>query len=183
MAEHARCYSCRTDRPLTEFAPDKTKASGRTSICKACDREKAHRTYAAKRGAATKRHVERGAATVLPGLDPVLRRTCSREYRAALRADPCAHCGELAGTLDHITPRSAGGGDSWENLTASCLSCNARKGTNTLLHTLGQLAIETELEPLLAERLRGAGSKKSLSPPLRLPRAAENSLPDRWKAA
>lgn len=45
----------------------------------------------------------------------------------------CQYCGsktfEL--TIDHIIPRSRGGGDSWENLVAACNRCNNRKGNRT----------------------------------------------------
>jgi hypothetical protein len=41
----ARCYKCEENRPLSEFAGDKWKASGRKSICKSCDRAKAKRYY------------------------------------------------------------------------------------------------------------------------------------------
>jgi len=34
-------------------------------------------------------------------------------------------------TLDHVVPRSRGGGSSWENLVASCCPCNNRKGDRT----------------------------------------------------
>lgn len=34
-------------------------------------------------------------------------------------------------TLDHVMPRSRGGGSSWENLVACCHSCNNRKGNRT----------------------------------------------------
>lgn len=32
-----------------------------------------------------------------------------------------------AGHVDHITPRSAGGGDEWENLQGLCVRCHSRK--------------------------------------------------------
>jgi hypothetical protein len=41
----ARCYRCEEFRPVSEFAGDKSKASGRKSICKRCDREKSKRYY------------------------------------------------------------------------------------------------------------------------------------------
>lgn len=31
-------------------------------------------------------------------------------------------------TLDHVTPRSRGGGSTWENLVTSCRKCNNHKG-------------------------------------------------------
>jgi 5-methylcytosine-specific restriction endonuclease McrA len=34
-------------------------------------------------------------------------------------------------TLDHVMPRSRGGGTSWENLVACCHPCNNRKGNRT----------------------------------------------------
>ncbi|BAU66341.1 HNH endonuclease [Stanieria sp. NIES-3757] len=34
-------------------------------------------------------------------------------------------------TLDHVIPRSRGGGDTWENLVAACVRCNVKKGSRT----------------------------------------------------
>lgn len=34
-------------------------------------------------------------------------------------------------TLDHVTPRSRGGGNTWENLVASCYRCNNLKADRT----------------------------------------------------
>jgi len=49
----------------------------------------------------------------------------------------CQYCGERFNTselsLDHIVPRSQGGGSSWVNLVCCCLACNARKGGRTPL--------------------------------------------------
>ena len=42
----------------------------------------------------------------------------------------CSYKGEQL-TLDHIVPRSRGGGDSWENLVAACVRCNVKKGNRT----------------------------------------------------
>lgn len=35
-------------------------------------------------------------------------------------------------TIDHVTPRSKGGTDSWDNVVASCQRCNVKKGDRTL---------------------------------------------------
>lgn len=53
--------------------------------------------------------------------------------RGVLRRDAqrCAYCGGQATTIDHVLPRSRGGGDSWENLVACCLRCNNLKGDRT----------------------------------------------------
>jgi 5-methylcytosine-specific restriction endonuclease McrA len=44
----------------------------------------------------------------------------------------CQYCGHQPGkahlTVDHVVPRSQGGGKSWENLVAACAPCNRRKG-------------------------------------------------------
>jgi 5-methylcytosine-specific restriction endonuclease McrA len=42
-----------------------------------------------------------------------------------------AYCGGRADTVDHILPRSRGGGDTWFNLVAACQSCNGLKGDRT----------------------------------------------------
>jgi protein-arginine kinase activator protein McsA len=41
----AQCYACHEELPVKAFARDETKASGRSSICKPCDREKSRRYY------------------------------------------------------------------------------------------------------------------------------------------
>tara|TARA_B100000929_G_scaffold286704_2_gene272276 strand:- start:2258 stop:2854 length:597 start_codon:yes stop_codon:yes gene_type:complete len=33
-------------------------------------------------------------------------------------------------TIDHVLPRSLGGGTSWENVTTACMKCNSTKGNN-----------------------------------------------------
>lgn len=40
----------------------------------------------------------------------------------------CQYCGAVAENLDHVVPRSRGGGHTWENVVASCRRCNTRKG-------------------------------------------------------
>ena len=47
----------------------------------------------------------------------------------------CQYCGrkfimsELS--LDHVVPRSQGGGTTWENIVCACVECNVRKGGRT----------------------------------------------------
>ena len=45
----------------------------------------------------------------------------------------CQYCGQSGDslTLDHVIPRSRGGGDSWENIVSACVRCNVRKGSRT----------------------------------------------------
>ena len=41
----------------------------------------------------------------------------------------CQYCGARSNlTVDHVIPRSKGGGSSWDNIVASCAPCNRRKG-------------------------------------------------------
>lgn len=42
----------------------------------------------------------------------------------------CRYRGEQL-TLDHVIPRSRGGGDTWENMVAACVRCNVKKGNRT----------------------------------------------------
>ena len=39
----------------------------------------------------------------------------------------CQYCGSPAENIDHVVPRSRGGPHAWDNVVASCRSCNARK--------------------------------------------------------
>lgn len=48
----------------------------------------------------------------------------------------CAYCGRRADTIDHVVPRSRGGGHTWENCVAACRTCNSKKA-DRLLGELG----------------------------------------------
>ena len=48
----------------------------------------------------------------------------------------CGYCGARADTIDHVVPRSRGGGHNWENCVACCSQCNHRKA-DKLLSELG----------------------------------------------
>lgn len=66
--------------------------------------------------------------------------------RGVMRRDGyhCIYCNVSAGdsynsqiltksdfTIDHLIPRSRGGGNSWSNTACACSSCNQRKGNRT----------------------------------------------------
>ena len=53
------------------------------------------------------------------------RNVCARDEHV------CGYCGGKADTIDHIVPRAQGGKNTWENVTAACKSCNAKKGART----------------------------------------------------
>ncbi|NEQ95597.1 MAG: HNH endonuclease [Cyanothece sp. SIO2G6] len=42
----------------------------------------------------------------------------------------CSYSGDEL-TLDHVIPRSRGGGDSWDNVVTACVRCNVNKGNRT----------------------------------------------------
>ncbi len=49
----------------------------------------------------------------------------------------CQYCGQVSAhrglNLDHVIPRDRGGRTTWENVVASCIGCNSKKG-NRLPH-------------------------------------------------
>ena len=67
----------------------------------------------------------------------VHRRRITRKAVLARDGWQCQYCGsDKPGlTVDHVIPRSRGGESVWENIVASCASCNRRKG-NRLPHEI-----------------------------------------------
>ncbi len=51
-------------------------------------------------------------------------------FRDAHTCQYCRYKGDDL-TLDHVVPRSRGGGDTWENLVTACVRCNVKKGNRT----------------------------------------------------
>lgn len=58
------------------------------------------------------------------------RRKITRRAVFARDAWTCQYCGQERGnlTVDHVVPRSKGGGSGWENIVTCCAPCNRRKG-------------------------------------------------------
>ena len=62
----------------------------------------------------------------------VHRRKITRRAVFARDSWTCQYCGARSNlTVDHVIPRSKGGGSTWENIVASCAPCNRRKGDMT----------------------------------------------------
>lgn len=78
--------------------------------------------------------------------------------RGVLRRDSqkCGYCGGSANTIDHITPKSKGGKDTWENLVACCLRCNNAKGDHTLQEIGWSLRFKPGMPTGTAWTVRGA---------------------------
>ena len=51
----------------------------------------------------------------------------SRRAVFARDGHKCQYCNRAAENIDHVMPRSRGGPHAWDNVVASCRSCNARK--------------------------------------------------------
>ena len=51
----------------------------------------------------------------------------------------CQYCHGPAESIDHIVPRSRGGGHDWENVVAACRPCNVRKRDRYLEDTTMRL--------------------------------------------
>jgi 5-methylcytosine-specific restriction endonuclease McrA len=65
-------------------------------------------------------------------MPPVNRREVFRRDNHA-----CQYCGNTKHlTLDHVIPRSKGGGHTWDNVVTACEKCNSRK-SDRLLHEIG----------------------------------------------
>lgn len=72
----------------------------------------------------------------------------------------CQYCGKRFATadlsLDHVVPRSQGGGATWENIVCACLSCNIKKGGRTPKQANMKLIRKPEKpkrSPLLSQKL------------------------------
>jgi 5-methylcytosine-specific restriction endonuclease McrA len=59
-------------------------------------------------------------------------RKITRKAVLARDAWTCQYCGSRKPglTVDHVIPRSRGGKSVWENIVASCATCNRRKGSH-----------------------------------------------------
>jgi 5-methylcytosine-specific restriction endonuclease McrA len=69
--------------------------------------------------------------------DKVPRQTVKFNRRNIFARDgnQCQYCGQKFSTselsLDHVIPRSQGGGTTWDNIVCACVECNVRKGGRT----------------------------------------------------
>ncbi|MGD9485217.1 HNH endonuclease [Streptomyces sp. TRM70308] len=81
----------------------------------------------------------------------------------------CAYCGRRATTVDHVVPRSRGGGDTWLNTVAACAEDNHRKADRTPAQA-GMRLLTRPFEPTPADALL-----------LALNRRGDDALPE-WLA-
>lgn len=65
----------------------------------------------------------------------------SRSMIYARDQHKCQYCGSTRKlTIDHVVPRSRGGGDTWDNMVVACSSCNTKKSDTPLEQTGMKLA-------------------------------------------
>lgn len=63
---------------------------------------------------------------------PFRRRTALSRRAVFIRdGHRCQYCGDAADSIDHVIPRSRGGRNAWDNVTAACRPCNLRKRDRT----------------------------------------------------
>jgi len=69
----------------------------------------------------------------------------------------CQYCGKRFPTseltLDHVVPRSRGGGSTWDNLVCCCVACNSRKG-GRLPENAGMKLIRRPFKPRRSPLIR-----------------------------
>lgn len=69
----------------------------------------------------------------------------------------CQYCGKFGDTVDHIFPKSRGGGNTWGNLCCACFSCNNKKDDSTPKEAgLKNPVIPTDYEPKRLTKLQSA---------------------------
>jgi 5-methylcytosine-specific restriction endonuclease McrA len=93
--------------------------------------------------------------------------------RAVLARDnwTCQYCGDTRSklTVDHVLPKSRGGGSDWDNIVTSCAPCNRRKGN--------RLPREAEMHPQKAPRAPAPTIFIRIASP-RVPRTWQQYLPE-----
>jgi len=92
---------------------------------------------------------------------PAQRVKLNRRNLFARDRNQCQYCGQhfptAELTLDHVVPRTQGGGDTWENLVCACVPCNARKGGRTPDQARVRLIrkpVKPRRNPLITVKLR-----------------------------
>jgi 5-methylcytosine-specific restriction endonuclease McrA len=93
-------------------------------------------------------------------------RKITRKAVLARDAWTCQYCGSRKPglTVDHVIPRSRGGKSVWENIVASCATCNRRKGSH--------LPREIKMHPRTKPRAPG---------PTVFIRIASPTIPNTWQ--
>jgi 5-methylcytosine-specific restriction endonuclease McrA len=65
----------------------------------------------------------------------------------------CVYCDAPAETIDHVIPRTRGGGSTYENCVAACVRCNRKKGHKSLADLNWALPVSPKAPSLFATML------------------------------
>lgn len=141
---HGWCKPCHAakERERRLRDPEVARAKDRVAYLKkgpraaAKAREYREKNQDAVRARDRARYVANRDARLADMRDRKLRRgrtEATYEFAKVVLSDPCAYCGGLADTVDHIVPFADGGLDEWENMTGACRSCNGGKAKRPLL--------------------------------------------------
>lgn len=68
----------------------------------------------------------------------------------------CAYCGLPATSIDHVIPRSKGGGHTWDNVVASCGRCNHVKADRVISELGWRLRTEPHAPTGISWRVLGS---------------------------
>ena len=72
----------------------------------------------------------------------------------------CVYCESKRNlTIDHVIPKSRGGGNSWQNLVTCCGSCNSKKGDKTPQEA-NMLILTNPKEPSIFSDIINKGTEK-----------------------
>ena len=79
----------------------------------------------------------------------------------------CKYCGSPDYlTIDHVTPKSRGGKDTFDNCVTSCKQCNNKKGSNTpreaYMNFIGKPPYEPTITEFIQIRMKVSGLDKIL---------------------
>ena len=72
----------------------------------------------------------------------------------------CVYCGGIKKlTIDHVIPKSRGGGNTWENMVTCCFDCNSKKGNKTPKEANMILRVKPYEPSVFSELVAGRASK------------------------
>lgn len=143
------CRGCGEHLPLDAFYKDSRNADGRRGRCIACVTAEGRARYKREKEEDPEAHRQRWATWARKHRERKGWRYGGFAY--VLAEDPCAYCGAVGGTIDHIQPVSRGGANSETNFTGACSSCNSAKGNLSLLGFLLRRELLPQIDKLSTE--------------------------------
>lgn len=127
------CRTCGESKPFSAFHKRAASKDGLQAKCKECNSGAVASWAKNNPGKAAQRAQNRRAKKLAADSGCWFARA---QYVDLIRTEPCSFCGTSKSEVDHIDPLTISGDDSWQNLGTACRSCNARKGTMSLLDFL-----------------------------------------------